>query len=161
MATEMTIIKYRDWEFSVDKTLTKQTYDKIQVGGPESCGCNDCKNFANNRDKIYPDEIKQLLADLGVDYRKENEICHYCKLDNGFHFYGGWFHFRGTFIGQNCSTKLESGGSTIELTPITESFSLGFHFSNSLAFFEDTTNLVQIEFDAKTPWTIDKELESE
>lgn len=51
--------------------------------------------------------------------------------------------------------------SIYDLTPITDTFSLGFLYDNSLTFFDDTENLVQVEFEVKTNLTIDKELESE
>ena len=156
----MTTIKFRDWELFVDKTVTENVYEKVLIGAPESCGCDDCKNFASNRKAIYPDEIKKLFFKLGIDIRKESEICHYCKLDNGLHFYGGWFHFKGRFVGKDCKIPLPSGGSTLDLTPINETFSIGFCYDHSLSFFNDDKDLVQIEFDAKTPWTIDKTLES-
>jgi hypothetical protein len=38
---------------------------------------------------------------------------------------------------------------------------MGFRCDSSLTFFDDKNNLVQIEFEAKTPWTIESELESE
>lgn len=157
----MTTIKFREWELIVDRELTKLTYEKVSVGGPESCGCNDCKNFANNRENIYPDEIKKLFYDLGVDYKKESEIWHYSRKENGIHCYSGWFHFKGHFKGKDCKIITGKTSSTFDLTAITESFSIGFCYDSSLSYFENKENLVQIEFDAKTTWTIDKELESE
>jgi len=157
----MTTIEFREWELIVDKELTELTYDSISIGGPESCGCIDCKNFVNNREIIYPDEIKKLLNDLGIDYQKECEICHYCKQDDGFHLYGGWFHFKGAFKGKDCTNLTVTNGYTFDLTPINDKFSIGFRYDSALSFFDDIENLVQIEFEAKTPWTIEKELESE
>jgi len=47
------------------------------------------------------------------------------------------------------------------LIPINDKFSIGFRYSGALSFFDNKESLVQIEFEAKTPWTIEKELESE
>lgn len=158
----MTIIKFRNWELIVDKQLTKQTYDKATLGSADVCICNECKNFSNQRDAAFPIEIKQLFADIGIDYKKESEICRYCKLDNGLHYYGGWFHFKGQFIGKNCSIVTEKGdGYSLDLTPITDTFNLGFRIDSALTFFDEKTNLVQIEFETKIPWIIDRELENE
>lgn len=158
--TRMTTIKYRDWELIVDKELTKQTYEKVEIGGVESCTCKDCKNFANNRENIYPQEIKELLTNLGIDYRKECEVWHYCKDELGKYCYSGWFHFKGSFKGKSLSAATLDTTTTYDLTPITETFSLGFLYDTSLTFFENKENLVQVEFDTKTSWTID-EIESE
>ena len=157
----MKTIKYRDWELIVDSELTKLTYNDVVVGSPESCNCNDCRNFANNREEIYPDEVKKLFNEFGIDYKKESEICHYCRQGDGLHVYGGWFHFKGRFRGKNCTVPMNSGGYTLELTPINDKFNIGFHYSSALTFFNNKENLVQIEFETKTPWTIEKELESE
>ena len=157
----METIKFRDWELIVDRELTKLTYENVAIGSPDSCNCNDCKNFANNRETIYPDEIKELFYRLGIDYKKESEICHYCRQDDGLHFYGGWFHFKGQFKGKDCAIPTNPNCYTFDLTPINDRFSIGFHYNSALSFFENKENLVQIEFDTKTPWTIEKELESE
>ena len=157
----MTTINFRSWELIADKQLTALTYDQVTIGGADSCICNECKNFANYRDNLYPDEIRQLFNDLGIDYKKESEICHYCRQDNGQHYYGGWFHYKGEFKGKNCTNWTTENSYTFDLTPISETFNIGFRVCSDLTFFDDKDNLVQIEFEVKIPWTIDKELESE
>lgn len=158
---KMTTVKFREWELIVDRELTKLTYDNVALGGPESCGCNDCKNFSNNREDIYPEEIKTLFDQLGIDFKKESEICHYCRQSDGLHYYGGWFHFKGKFKVKDCTVPTGSGGFTFDLTPINDKFSIGFRYDSALTFFDEKENLVQIEFDAITSWIINKELESE
>ncbi|MFY7890138.1 MAG: hypothetical protein ACOVOW_14585 [Spirosomataceae bacterium] len=153
----MITIKYRDWELIVDKKLTEQTYEKIEISGVESCNCNYCKNFANNRENIYPKEIKELLTSIGIDYRKECEVWHYCKDEFGRHCYSGWFHFKGKFKGKSLSAPTPDTTTTYDLTPISDTFSLGFLYDSSLTFFEDKEYLVQVEFDAKTTWTISED----
>jgi hypothetical protein len=157
----MKTINFKHWKLFVDEKLTNETYKKVEVGGVESCECNDCKNFAKNRENIYPEEIKNLLIDLGIDYHKECEVWHYCKDEFGKHCYSGWFHFKGKFEGENCKVDLQNNISTYNLTPITENFSIGFLNESSLTFFEEKQNLVQVEFDVKTEWTISKDLEME
>jgi hypothetical protein len=158
---KMMTIKYRNWELIVDRELTQLTYDKVSNGSAESCNCNDCKNFTNYRESVYPDEIKQLFLDLGIDYKKESEVSHFARLDSGLHFYSGWFHFKGQFIGKDCAIPIQGGSYRTDLYKVSDSFSFGFRSDNALTFFDDKENLVQIEFEAKIPWTIEKELESE
>lgn len=157
----MLTINFRNWQFIVDKELTEQTYAKYATGSPELCGCNNCLNFANYREQVYPEEIRQLFAALGVDYRKEAEIAHYFKTGDGLHYYGGWFHFKGKFIGKDCAISQQGGGHTFDMTAITENFSIGFHMGFALTLFEDRKELVQVEFSAYIPWTIDKALETD
>jgi hypothetical protein len=155
----ITTIKYKDWDLTFDNEATRSAYDNLEKGSAEGCNCNDCKNFADNRDKVYQDEVKMLFDQLGIDYKKETEISHYCRQVDGLHHYGGWFHFKGQFKGKDCTVPLPSGGHTLELTPVTKNFSIGFRLDNSLTIFQDNEGLVQIEFESKVPWTIDKELE--
>ena len=157
----MTTIKFRDWELTVDRELTKTTYDKVIMGGPESCGCGDCRNFANNRESIYPEEIKKLFSEIGIDYKKETEIWHIYRDEDGFHHYSGWFHFKGHCEGKNCAVPSGSNGFYFDLTPTTSNFSIGFHYDNSLSYFDDKEGLVQVEFMVKTPYDNTKTFRNE
>jgi len=68
---------------------------------------------------------------------------------------------KGQFIGKDCIVAIQPDSFMKDLFELTDKFSLGFRVDNALTFFEDIENLVQIEFEAKIPWTIEKELESE
>ena len=156
------IVKYKDWEFEVDKELTSQTYDNISLSGADTCRCNDCKNYVAYRDKVFPDGVKELFENLGINYRKEVEVSHWEKLDNGLFHIGGWFHFKGKVLsGKNYRVPLQGGGFTFDLTKVSENFSIGFAEGNDLTFFEDKTGLVQIEFDTNIPWVIDGKFKDE
>lgn len=158
----MKIVKFRDWQLSVDEELTKQTYEHAKYGSAESCNCNECRNFIENRDIFYPTELRELFEKLGIDYKRESEAAHYGLLANGLHHYGGWFHFKGTFTGKDCAIPIaDAKGCTIELTPINENFSLGFRNANHLSFFDAKDGLVQIEFETKIPWTLKEEFDTE
>lgn len=147
-------LKYRNWSFSVDKQRTSETYEGIKTPGAESCGCDNCLNFAAQRANIYPIQIKELLTALGIDWNKETEISHYTRTEDGQHHYGGWFHFKGNFEGKNCEIPLPSGGFTFDLTSITDNFSIGFRHDSSLSVFTETDELVQVEFECKIPWIL-------
>ena len=118
-------VKYKDWEFEVDKELTEHTYKKVSGSGADTCTCHDCKNYVAFRDKVFPDEIIELFSDLGVDYRKEVEIISYETLPNGLHHIGGWFHFKGqVLIGKDYRVPLPGGGHTFDLTKLVTTFQL-------------------------------------
>ena len=152
-------VKFKDWSFEVDRELTKQTYNKIKSSGAEDCVCSNCKNYVAYRDKVFPNEIKQLFIDLGIDYRKEVEIYSLETLPNGLIHIQGWFHFKGKVLsGKNYLVPLPNGGFTYDMTDITDNFSIGFAEGNDLAYFEDRDGLVQLEFSANIPWVIDKKL---
>lgn len=152
-------VKYEDWEFEVDRELTLKTYDKITSSGADTCICNDCKNYVAYREKVFPDEIKDIFTNLGINYRKEVEVSHWEKLESGLCHIGGWFHFKGKVLsGKSYRVPLPKGGFTFDLTRISENFSIGFAEGNDLTFFDDKIGLVQIEFDTNIPWVIDENL---
>ena len=155
-------VKYKDWIFEVDFSRTKEIYSNLEFGSPENCKCNECLNFAKNRDKIYPSEIKELFNELGIDYNKESEIYHIVRIENGLHNYGGWFHFKGRIKeGKDCKIKLQNGGSTWESIKISENFEIAFMKDNALNNFSENekNELIQIEFIANSEWVIDEKLE--
>ena len=157
-------VKYKEWTFEVEHGRTKEIYDKVEFGSPEGCGCNYCENFATNRENIYPDEIKNLLSEFGIDYKKESEIYHMARLETGLHHYGGWFHFKGKIIeGKDCKIDLGGGGSTFDTDKVVDNFEIAFMKGSDLTFFdkEEKDNLIQIEFIADSEWVLDKEIESE
>ena len=158
----ITTVKYRDWEFEVDRELTRQTYESVSVSGADSCVCNDCKNYVAFRDKVFSDEIKQLFDDLGIDYKKEVEITSFETLSDGLHHIGGWFHFKGRLVsGINYKVPIpNNSGFTLDLTKVEDNFSIGFADGNDLTHFADKTGLVQVEFMTYIPWVIDKSLET-
>lgn len=161
MATKT--VKYRDWTFEVNYGRTKEVYDRVEIGSPEGCGCNDCKNFVANRENIYPDEVKDLLSEFGIDYKNESEIYHMARLDNGLHHYGGWFHFKGKITeGKDCKVDIGSG-STLNTAKVTYDFEISFMKGSDLSYFdkEEQDDLIQIEFIANSEWVINKEIESE
>lgn len=156
----VTKVKYRDWEFEVDRDLTRQTYEKVSISGADSCICNECKNYVAYRDNVFSDEIRTLFDDLGIDYKKEVEITSFEILPNGLHHIGGWFHFKGRVLnGKDYRVPLPSGGHTIDLTAVKDDFSIGFAEGGDLTFFSDKNGLVQVEFMTFIPWVIDKSLE--
>lgn len=159
----MTTVKFREWVFEVDQQLTKQAYQKVLNSGADTCVCNDCKNYVAYRDSVFPDEIKHLFDDLGIDYKKEVEITTWEKLPDGLHHIGGWFHFKGKVLkGKDYRVPLANGnGFTFDLTKLNDNFFIGFSSGSDLAIFDDKSDLIQVEFDTNIPWVIDKELDTE
>ncbi|MET3978708.1 hypothetical protein ABIB62_001277 [Mucilaginibacter sp. UYP25] len=155
-------VKFRDWIFEVDVELTQQTYANVEFGGAYSCTCGNCKNYLAFRESVFPDKIKVLFTQLGIDYTKEVEIMTNQKFSNGFYDTIGWFHFKGSIVsGKNAYTPLLGGGYTVELTSITDNFLIGFDPGDFMAFFEDKEGLIEVTFQTNIPWVIDPKLEQE
>jgi len=140
----------------VDINLTQNEYAIIKNSSAEICGCENCLNYLDIRDSIFPDEVKELFSSLGIDGNKEIEISHLGELENGFHYYSGWFHYIGRFYGKDCTTELPEGGSTVDYLEITKEFGIGFTKMIALSVFESDEDLVQIEFNCKIPWANEK-----
>jgi hypothetical protein len=145
------IFKYRNWVLETEKTQTETLYKNVSLSGAESCRCGTCKDFIALREKIYPDEIRDLFKKLGIDINKEVEVCDYGDDETGYIF-SWWFHFIGEIIeGNDCDIPLQLGGYTMDLFQINDGFSIGFTRNISLTFFEDKQNLIQIELWAQVP----------
>lgn len=94
----MITFSYNNIEITVDKTLTKATYDNTKNKGVSGCKCVKCRNFATNIDNIFPTEVLSLFLKLGVDYKKSVEVWHTISINDDKHIYEGWFNFKGNFI---------------------------------------------------------------
>lgn len=151
-------IKYKDWTFDVDFDSTKELYSNVSQGSSEDCGCETCLNFAMQRNNLYPLEIKELFAVMGIDSEKELEITEWYELDNGLHVYSGWFHLFGKFDGIDCMKPTEGEGYNCEFTQITDHFHIGFT-KRVITSHERKSELIQIEFQCEIPWQIKPSVE--
>jgi hypothetical protein len=155
----MNRIVFGRWTLDGDPDATRVAYGSISQGSPEKCGCGPCLNFAASRETTYPPAFRQTLVDLGVSFDREAEIYHNCRLENGLHSYGGWFHFVGTIVsGADAFVPIDANSGTFDLHPVTDRFSSGVSVRTALvdrAF--DSQVLLQLEFSANIPWTIEVE----
>ena len=95
-AGKVRIPNFGEWKFTLDRDATVAAYASQELGGSESCECNTCRNFRLARTAAFPSEFLTLLAELGIDYRKDAEVYHNARMAPGRHNYAGWFHFVGT-----------------------------------------------------------------
>lgn len=93
----------------------------------EACGCDQCLNFAAQRDTIYPPELLQLFDALGLDHRFEADVNHLAQKGEGSHIYGVAFHFVGRLMrGKDGGVRSDSGGWSLQVEPMSEGVSLAF-----------------------------------
>jgi len=152
------IVKYRGWEFLVDKELTVRTYSAVDSSGADTCSCNQCHNYVAYRDSVFPVEILDLFHSLGIDYRKEVEIGP-IKMGNDLHHISGWFHFKGSILANGYYDVPIPSYPKLDRLSINDNFSIGFIERNDLAFFEDKAGLIQVEFETVIQWVIDRSFE--
>lgn len=138
-------VHFHEWELIVDKQSTINAYAEVEYGGSRSCSCGDCAEYTRRIDSIFPGNVKQLFESLGIDYRKDAEVTHIISDDND-NYCSGWFHFIGEFKGKSCAMPMRDKAHSLLLTEVSENFNIGFHKSGSLALFQTTYPLVQVEF---------------
>jgi hypothetical protein len=69
----MTEMQIGDQTIGYDRDRTAAIYGSLR-GFAENCGCIFCRNFAAQRNVVYPAPFKTLLEQLGIDANKEGEI---------------------------------------------------------------------------------------
>jgi hypothetical protein len=151
----METVQVKNWQLEVDPAATERAQALREAGGPESCGCLHCRNFATARNVAYPAEFVQLLGRLGVPPDRESEIYHCGEVEPGLHFYGGWFHFVGRIVSGPDALSGGPPACAIELEKISDRFSFGF--TNKLGLVPTSFpagTVGQLEFSAKVPWVL-------
>ena len=145
----MTKIDYRDWIFDCDVEATQQAYENILAGGLEGCGCSGCRNFLEQRESVFPQEVVHLFGALGINYERDAEIYHTARMESGLHLYGGWFHFIGSV------SKQPNGPAQVG-----EHFTIDFLVDRALAAKSfESQPLIQVEITAEVPWVLKDEKE--
>ena len=67
--------KIRQTLIEYDPEATRDAYAKVE-GGINSCKCGYCANYRLVRERVYPQEFRAVLEQLGIDYSKEVELDH-------------------------------------------------------------------------------------
>ena len=172
----MDIINYREWKLHVDREATMNAYANIaETYADKQCTCTPCQNFRQVGRGVFPTEVMELFESLGVDWRFPAEVYHIIRLSAGRHSYGGWFHFVGSFEGEDSKVLVHSKRKRLEFTPwpritsiescesrlesVTQDFQIGFSHRLALvsSAFQGTT-VVQCDFHVSdVPWELDEE----
>ena len=102
-----------------------------------------------------------MFERLGIDYRKEAEVCHLYRKEDGYHQYNGWFHFIGKIKKGQKIKRMINKVQELKYSSITKNFGILFTEKRDVAnkVFNDYP-LVQLEYTTFLPWIID-EKESE
>jgi hypothetical protein len=92
----MTDVALGPWTLDVDLDATRDLYGRIPDGA-EECNCNHCQDWATDRSATVPHEVRDVLASLGIDWRREAEVY---ELDprRSSHLCAGWFHAVGRVV---------------------------------------------------------------
>lgn len=151
----MELVNIGRWNLRSGREATRAAYSGVPIGSPESCGCEQCLNFAASRDRAYPSEILAIFKQLGIDSHKESEIWHTHRDESGLHHYGGFFHFIGSIESGKDAKQIVNGVGAFDLESIGECFEFGFTSDAQLipASFAGK-EVAQLEFQTKVPWVL-------
>ena len=156
-------ITFARWEIECEAEATRDIFNRVRSGAPETCGCAACLNFAAARSKIYPSDVVRLFDSLGVPHNREAEIYHTHRIAPGKHHYGGWFHFVGRIVSglDACKQTGTTGNGPVwgfDLEKIGTEFEMGF--THRIGLLEEPFkghSVVQLEFQATVPWLLSEE----
>jgi hypothetical protein len=128
-----------------DREATVAAYSSVPSSGTDRCGCVHCRNFAAQREIVYPPEFRATLTLLGIDPNKEGEV--YDKVgpfDLRIRPTGGWFYFVGDLIKPG-ERLMQDGKFQYWFQP---------SFPRPPICFGE--NVGAIEFSVEVPWVLDE-----
>lgn len=111
------VVEIGPWRVEVDATATRSVYRQITEGA-EACTCDHCQSFANHRDEIYSPPVRELLARLGIDYRREDEVW-YASLPDDHDCVGGH-----QFVGRMLDGPSVPDQGEMKFVPVDEGFAV-------------------------------------
>ena len=159
-------IMFARWEIECDAGTTRDLFNQVLSGAPETCGCLPCRNFAAARASAYPPDVIQLLDSLGIPHNREAEIYHTHRIGPGRHHYGGWFHIVGRIVSgldacKQIGTTRHGPVWGFDLVKVGAEFEMGFtHRIGLLKEPFQGHSVVQLEFQATVPWLLAEEPEN-
>jgi hypothetical protein len=156
----MTELRIGDQLIRFDREATVAAYSAISHGGADACTCSGCRNFALQRNNIYPIEFLNLLNTLGIDPIKEGEAFHNGPT-GGLQSYGGWFYFVGEVVekGENavsvCRVPIPVDPNHQPLTvPDMFQYFIGTAFPRAPEAFRKP--VVALEFSTLIAWVLEE-----
>ncbi len=154
LADGMQTVELRKWRVRSDPDLTREAYARIDAGAAETCGCEECFNFAAARHLVYPPDVLELLEWLGIDPLLEGDVERRGCLEPGMHAYTVWFYLVGEIDSGPATVIAQSGGrTTSSLEDAGEGVGVGFCSDASGA--PDAFGglpVIQIAIGVSAPW---------
>jgi hypothetical protein len=109
-----------DWVVDVDREATAAIYATMEKGA-EECICTHCADWAENREELYPPQIRTLLDTLGVDHRRETEVITLDPTPDS-HSCAAWFYFVGDVVSGRMPERFGAATRIPDPAPITAGF---------------------------------------
>ncbi|TAL18248.1 hypothetical protein EPN96_02885 [bacterium] len=97
-----------------DGERTRRVYALAPKGASWGCRCAGCRNYEKVTPAGFPPEFKMLLAELGIDPRKETYSRHLAPVAPGMSLYSGTFAFLGRIVGREGEPPRHPGSDVFE-----------------------------------------------
>jgi hypothetical protein len=104
-------IRLGDQIIRYNRERTRTAYASVTTGSAEKCGCRFCRNFIAQRNRVYPEQFRQLLGQLGIPTDRESDVFE-LGPEGSLVLYNGWFYLAGELIEAG---ELMTDGSKIHL----------------------------------------------
>jgi hypothetical protein len=151
----MQLVRFGRWTIRAEPEKTRAAYEGL-LGASERCGCNICKNYVAAREQVFGEDAQALMAQLGVDWRREIDVVHTHRIARGRHAYEGWFHLFGAIDSGRDAYVPRGDLFAQELEPCGDTLSLGFTARlRGVSAAWVNAPIVQLEFAAIAPWLLD------
>lgn len=93
-------INLGDYILEVDAERTRLTYEAIEQGGSQQCGCTGCKNYVSLQPKVLPNEVLVFFSEAGIDPFKDAEVYECGKQKSGLWEYGGEYYLWASVVNE-------------------------------------------------------------
>ncbi len=156
------LFTFGQWQIDVDVGRTSAFYRHANKM-TDCCACYDCCNY-EQATELFPNEVQEFFANLGVDLKKTAEVWETDTNDGGKTVnYSGFYHLCGTVLsGESCwvSVYKNKKAETFHLDEdglyqIAEGFSVGFHDNCSLMEEKFPSPAIQMEIAFRCPWVLE------
>ncbi len=153
----MSSIQFYRWILDIDVEATRQAYKIISEGNADKCACDGCKNFALQKEHVYPPIVREFFNRAGIDYLSEIESARICKLTSGKHSYLGWFFCFGRIVSDTHSkqktTKRKHCTNETQYVRVTDDFIISIRPQSSYKIdaFQGPS-VLEIDYYVDIPW---------
>lgn len=152
------ILTFGNFKLDVNIDKTREYYETIAELITKGCDCDGCANY-ERATEVFPNPVKKLFDDLGIDPKKAADVFVCCAKDNGAKAsYMGCYVFGGKIIsGEGIITyeKVDENTSVGRVHEenffkVDEGYSVGFEPNGKVR----NSLLMTVHF--IVPWVLDK-----
>jgi len=156
--TEWKIVRFHGYTVRADPNTTHELIRELpNIGEQEHCNCRGCSNYALAAEH-FPFEVKRLFASLGMDPKKEGNVTHFYRAENGLLYYHACYYGTGEIIEQPSEWpvkvyhKNETDNFLLTLTQVSPNSQIPTH----VPFPEPR---LELYIEAYLPWLLAEEYE--